>query len=445
MPVRASFPRAAAIAAALSACVSSRAAEGSGPWQPATLPIGFDANLSAEAGADDGIALQYAAGRLEDRFLKPRLWNEERFWPHLAGFGYRFGRALLIDDPVAEWLSTAQHEVFGHGYRGRENGYRDISYDLPLPPPYGRGGGLTWLRGPDTLYAPDRGLATNMAGVEAQAVQADRLLLLWTRTGSMDVRGARLYLEDRFSLLNYLSVTDESVLARPDPDFSNDMLAYILELNEKEDPRPFAAWRMHLKDVKNDASFSILDPFLWYSVWAYVATDLWQGRSYFRYPCLPLGPVRALPSIAAGLGPWGPEFRLQGLFAWEDRALSLGYRFGDATFRSSFGWDLVSLGLARWGGFILDGDMHYWVQPRLRVDPSDAGRGTPSGRRAGWAGALNALSPALPGRFPVRATVAGGWKSSGFVPGKDLRAGPYWRVGLAWTPGMSADAAAGAD
>jgi hypothetical protein len=286
-------------------------------------------------------------------------------------------------------------------------------------------------------------VAAIMAGVEAQAVQADRLRLLWTGTGSLDVRGARLYLDDRMSLLDYLSATDESDLRRPDADLSNDMLGYILVLNAKQDPRPQDDWRMHLKDIRSAAALSLLDPFLWYSIWAALATDLWQGRSFFRYPCLPLGPARALPSISAGLGPWGPEYRFAGLFAWDGRAVSLGYRLGDPAFRNSFGWDWASLGLVRPGGFVLDGEVHFWVQPRLLLDP-DRFRDAPSPRRPGFAAALSALSPALPGGFPLRATAAGGWKTSGFVPGEDLRAGPYWRLGLAWSPGWSPDLGASA-
>jgi len=98
---------------------AARGADENGPWIPASLQFGFDAKLSAEVGADDGIALYYAEGRLEDRILKPSFWSEERFWPHLAGFGYRAVRSILLDDPLAAWLTVAQHEVFGHGYRGR--------------------------------------------------------------------------------------------------------------------------------------------------------------------------------------------------------------------------------------------------------------------------------------------------------------------------------------
>src|SRR2546423_11078940 len=100
----------AALAAALAVVPAARAADENGPWIPASLQIGFDANLSGEVGADEGIALHYAEGRLEDRFLKPRFWSEERFWPHLAGFGYRAARSLLLDDPLAAWLTVAQHE-----------------------------------------------------------------------------------------------------------------------------------------------------------------------------------------------------------------------------------------------------------------------------------------------------------------------------------------------
>jgi hypothetical protein len=274
--------------------------------------------------------------------------------------------------------------------------------------------------------------------VEAQGVQSERQKLIWTQSGSLDTRGARLYLEGVTSIINYLSVTHESDLGKPDPDLSNDMLEYIWFLNEKEDNRPFADWRLHLKQIQDKAALmAIIDPFLWYSAWGLVAKEYWQGRAFFRYPAAPIGPVRLLPSFGYGLGPWGPEYSFEGLFATPGRALSLVYRLGDDTFRRSFGWDAVSLGLLQAGGCVVDGDIHFWMQPRLLLEASEADLRS-AARRPGFAGGLNAMSPVLPGGFPVRATAGAGWKSSGYLPGKDLGEGAYWRIGMAWTPGAIA-------
>jgi hypothetical protein len=243
-----------------------------------------------------------------------------------------------------------------------------------------------------------------------------------------------LYLEGVTSITNYLSVTHESDLGKPDPDLSNDMLEYIWFLNGKEDNRPFADWRLHLKQIRDKAALiGIIDPFFWYSAWGLFVKEYWQGRTFFRYPTLPIGPVRLLPSFGYGLGPWGPEYSFEGLFATAGRVLSLGYRLGDDTFRHSFGWDAVSLGLLHAGGCVLDGDIHFWMQPRLLLEASEANLRS-AARRPGFSGGLNAMSPILPGGFPIRATAGAGWKSSGYLPGKDLGEGAYWRLGLAWTP-----------
>jgi hypothetical protein len=406
------------------------------PWTPEYLSLWIDADRSSEMGADDLIAAHYATGRLEDALLKPQYWREERFWAKVGGFGYRLGRLLWFDEPTAFYASVLQHEYFGHGFRGREFGYPRIRYEFGAPPPLGRGGGTTFYTFPEGPgYSYDRIVTESMAGVEAEGVEADRLRLAWMQAGTVDAHGAWLYLSLRNSLRDYLSVSHESALRDPDADLSNDMLSYVMWLNNKEDGRFLDEWPMHLNHIKSQAAWDLVDPFFWYSIWGVAAEHLWKAKAFFRYPAIPLGPMRFLPAVGYGLGPWGPEYRWEALFGGTARAWLLGYRVGDDTFRRSWGLDAVSSGLVRAGGCVFDLDAHVWEQPRLNLSLSETRQLEP--RRAGWAAALSALSPMLPGGWPVRVSGGGGWKTSGFVRGKDLGAGAYWRIGLAWTPGRS--------
>lgn len=404
------------------------------PWTPECLTIWIDADRSAEMGADDLIAAHYAVGRLEDALLKPQYWREERFWAKVGGFGYRLGRLLWIDEPSAFYAHVAQHEYFGHGFRGREFGYPAIRYEIGTPPPFGRGGGSTYYTYPDPGITYDEAVAQTMAGVEAEGVEADRLRLAWMQGGSLDAHGAWLYLLSRTSLRSYLAVSDESDLRGPDADYSNDMLSYVYWVNRKEDGRSIDDWPLRLKRIESQVNWDLVDPFLWYSAWGVVAEHLWKAKAFFRYPAIPLGPIRFLPAIGYGLGPWGPEYRWEALFGGQARSWILGYRVGDDTFRRSFGFDAVSAGLLRAGGCVFDLDAHFWEQPRLTLEMS--GTRPPAPRQAGWAAALSVLSPMLPGGWPLRVAGGAGWKTAGYVRGKDLGEGAYWRLGLGWTPGM---------
>ncbi len=403
------------------------------PWIPEGLSLSLDGNLSPEAGADDLLALRYTLGRVEDRLIKPRWWPESRFWPHFGGFGYRLGRMVWLDLPLSYMTTVLQHEYFGHGFRGREEGFSTIRYEFGLPPPFAGGGGSTSFQGP--LARPntwDWSTLVNMGGEEAEGVEADRLRALWVQSGSVDARGALGYLLLRNSLRHYLAVSDEAKLDEPDPDYSNDMLSYVYDVNTKQTGR-VGNRPLGISRIEEQYNWSLIDPFLWYSVWGIAVTHLWEGQSFFRYPAVPLGPVRYLPAVGYGLGPWGPEYRVENLLGWDGRGLDLAYRFGDDTFRRSWGWDVQSIGMARAAGCIFDMDAHFWQQPRLRLDTVGTTRGQP--RKAGFAGAVSVLSPMLPVRWPLRLSGGAGWKTAGWVRGKELGEGAYWRIGLAWTPG----------
>jgi hypothetical protein len=405
------------------------------PWVPENLTVWIDENRTSEMGADDLLAAHYAVGRLEDALLKPQYWREDRFWAKAGGFGYRFARMVWIDEPATFYASVIQHEYFGHGYRGREFGYPRIRYEIGAPPPLGGGGGKAYWTYPYKQgFSLDQFTTVAMAGVEAEEVEADRLRLAWMRSGSLDAHGARLYFGLRSSLRRYLDQTDESVLRDSvTVRTTNDMLNYIRRVNYRKAGFSFEDWPLHLKRIEAQDNWALIDPFLWYSVWGAWVEHLWKAKAFFRYPAIPLGPVRFLPAIGYGLGPWGPEYRWEGLFGWETRALILGYRVGDDTFRRSYGFDAVSSGLMRAGGCVFDLDAHLWEQPRLGLAWADTL--PPAPRRAGWSAALNGMSPILPIGWPLRVAAGAGWKTSGYVRGKDLGKGAYWRFGLAWTPG----------
>lgn len=417
-------------------CLLGRAGAGTHypvePWTPPELGLWLDADLSPAMGADDLMTLRYATGRLEDAVLAPQWWRETRFWARVGGFGYRAVRLLMLDYPQQYYATVWQHEFFGHGNRGREEGFPRIRYDIATPPPYGPGGGATHYTFPDGYRGTwDLTLARSSAGEEAEGVMADRMRTLWVRAGTQDSHGALMYLLARSSLREYLDLSDENSVGT-DGGLSNDMLAYLYFLNGKEaGTAEVSGWKLHVRDLEEQERWSLIDPFYWYALGGLLYAHLWKGQAYWGYPAIPLGPVRYLPAVGYGLGPWGPEYRIENLFGWNGRAVIAGYRFGDATFRRSWGWDVSSDGLLRAAGCVLDAEAHYWMQPRLFLG-SVAGGKAP--RRAGYGGTLDVQSPILPVGIPLRVAGAAGWKTSGWVRGQDLRESVYWRVGIAWTP-----------
>ncbi len=396
-------------------------------WKDPRINLWYFRNLNSGTGADNLLTLHYTAGRIEDHFLKPSPWNEEGWFGKGSAIGYRLLKVYFVDfDLLVFYTAVPQHEIFGHGYRAREFGFGDPSYDFSPPPPFGEGTGLTTFTYPPTGRTPDQELSVSMGGVEASGVMSGKIRRYWLMAGNMDFHGSLLYMTTVGDLRNYLDQTDEEQLDT-DPDLSNDMLNYIKVLNAKVDRTKRSNFRLHLSQMKKKSAIAFADPFLWYSYWTVLKTHIWSGQSVFAYPAIPLGPVRYLPLLGYGLTLWGPEYQFDNMLALDQRVLTFRVRIGDDTFRSSWGTDLDVLNVVSLLGFDFDVGLHLWKQPRLRLNVNDIEL-EPS--LYGGGGSLDMFSPDLGMPFPSR--LAGGidYKTSGFTPGKDLERGPAWRIGL---------------
>ena len=71
-----------------------------------------------------------------DRYLKPRWFEEDKKSRKAIGIFYRLSKTVLLDNVIDHLAILTQHEVFGHGSRYREFGYKNNSYSLSLFPPY---------------------------------------------------------------------------------------------------------------------------------------------------------------------------------------------------------------------------------------------------------------------------------------------------------------------
>lgn len=396
-------------------------------WHPPRLLLWYGPGMSPASGAEDILTAYHVAGRIEDAALQPRIWNEGHWLAKTGGILYRSLRLVLIDDPLLNFYAVVgQHEVFGHGFRAREFGYGELSYEFTPPFPYGSGTGTTYFSYPSLPAQPaDRDLAMSMAGVEASQVLGRKLRGNWMRSGSMDMRGSLLYLSSTGDLRNYLTGTEVD-----ETDAGNDMIAYVRTLNGKEGYALKEDYPMGLKRLRDKSLIAFADPFRWYAYWTIFGAHLWSGRSAFAYPSIPLWSVRYLPGFAMGLTPWGPEYHFENLAAWDGRLLTLRLRRGDDTFHPSWGVDVETLEAARFFGFVLDADLHAWKQPRLRLGYGDEGSVR---SRLGFGGSLTLLSPPLDETYPLRLAAGQDYKTAGFLPGARLEGGWDWRLGLAWT------------
>ncbi len=400
------------------------------PWRPPRYMFTYDTDIGSRAGADNLLGAYNLITGWEDRLLPPR-WNEEnRFLTKVGGIGYRVAKLSLVDYPLLTvYPYFFQHEVFGHGYRAREFGYKDIEYTFAVP--FTGGGAQTRFRYGSQRLTWDMDIAMAMGGVEANALLAERLKKDWMQSGSMAYHGALLHLAAAGNLAGYISATDEKDLDGTDADLSNDMLHYLSSVNGKQGDTLRADYRIHLQDLKQYAGANALDPYYWFAVWTILKTNLWSGQAQFRNPALRIGPVRYLPGFGSMLNPWGPEFRFENFLSWDRRTVIARYRIGDDAYRRNWGLDLETSELFSYAGTTLDADFHFWRQPRLKLVRGDTGS---TESRLGYGQSLTVFLPPFVKRVPVRLAVGGDYKTLGFVPGWTLDEGFTVRVSAAWFP-----------
>lgn len=413
--------RAVLFAASLSlAAPQSRWSE---PGPPGRQLLWLDPDHSSLSGAENILFLDAALGRLEDRILPVRLFGNETIPLRLVSATYRLAKLAFLDLMPAAYLPLVQHEVFGHGYRAREAGYMDIGYELGAPPPYGLGDGSTsWSYPASFIPSPDEDLAMDMAGIDATDILGQRLRGRFLQEGSLDYHAAFLYLFSTLGLANYLAATGED-----ETDESNDVVAYLEDLNLKAGRRaPGENW-IRLADLEEGSRLAFADPFLYFSGWT-VMRYLVFGETRSEYQAIPLGPVRYLPSLGFRLSPFGGQVLVENLAVWDRRSFNLRLAFGDGELGESRGADLEARDVLAWNGYSLDATLRLWSQPSLQLDSQDPGPTTEA--RMGFGSHLALTSPPLSPALPIRLALGASHKTSGYVPGERLDEGFTFRIGF---------------
>jgi hypothetical protein len=399
-------------------------------WVPDTPTPGgllwIDKHLSPSAGAANLLFAHGALSRIENRLLPTRLFEEENRFDRLLSFSYRLGKLTFLDLPAAYCLYLLQHEVFGHGWRAREEGYGEhVRYEFQPPPPYGSGGGLTRYSFPEGADpGVDETLARVMAGIEAADILAQRQRNRFLGEGSLDYHGALAYLNSSLGLALYAGST-EGV----ETETGNDVSNWLLFVNWKADRDAASDPWVSLSELQLRSLLALADPFLWYAAWT-AGRYLWNGSMRWRQPMVPLGPVRWLPSLGYRLSPFGGQYLAENLLALGPRTATLRAAWGGGDLGSSWGADAEAQDLVRWRGWSLDAALRAWSQPPLQLEWS-APR-PPGDPRFGAGMSATAVSPALSRAFPLRLGAGFSTKRAGYVPGESLDADFALRVGVGW-------------
>jgi hypothetical protein len=398
--------RLVAVVALSLACAASAAAQS---LVPTRTVIFVDPGMTAGAGATFMNATARLVAGVEDRIVPIRLFEERGKLRRSANATYRLAKLALFDEPQENWFRVVNHEVFGHGARLRNLFDGHIGYDLPAPPPYGRGGGATFFQ-IDRPATVEEVLAISVGGMEANYVLARTLAQDAITDGQWDYRDARRYLYAEYDTIRYiLGTSDVEGEGHDVGDFRrvyNDLATFV------DEPT------LSARTLRRRALVGFANPLIAYSYYSTFVSYVWGGHTTAPVPTIHFGATRYLPMARFHLTPFGTEFVIDNAFVrngrFFDATVTAGQTIGARTWSLGLqGTRVVSL-----QGWNVDGEGTVWHRP-------------------GWGGTVagtvsRALFRRSGGGMDVVAQV--GYKSDGFAPGNPLHEGAFFRIGAALTP-----------
>jgi hypothetical protein len=340
--------------------------------------------------------------------------------------------------PFAILISTLQHEIHGHGARGREFG---------LKPSYGFGldfsAYTTIARDPASL---EQLAALTAGGTEADSVMAHRILIDFCGPDPAPASDAMLLLLAKLDLSVYVLATaqpradrerradeDDSATFTEQYEQGNDIAIYLATRQAaRRRADAGAVWRRdyaldfddplldrNYRQARDAALWNALDPMLWASVYLYVRHHVVDGQRFMPRPALPLNNRYAMGlGTRATIEPQSVS-RFLDLYLLTPRGvLSLYARDLRASEKTAYGFGggAHRMALGPRTRLSLAGD--YWQHPEASENLYDG---------AGWNVAGEIEFPAGP--F-LRVGLKLGWKNEGYFPGAPLTDGAYAGGGL---------------
>ena len=363
--------------------------------------------MTPGAGATLTIGVARLVARTEDQFVPLRLFDDEGKLRRGTNAAYRLFKLALFDDPQENWLRVANHEVFGHGARLRELFDGHISYELPAPPPYGRGGGATFFEF-SQVPTVEEVLAVTVGGMEANYVMARALAQDAMTSGTWNYRDALRYLYAEYDTIRYIRSVG------PIEEEGHDVGDFIRIYNDAATEA--GEDTISSRELRRNVLASFANPLIAYSYYSSFVSYVWQGRTDAPVPMIHFGATRYLPMVRFHLTSFGPEFVLDNAFVRNGRFMDATVTWGQTV--GSRTWSVGGLGtrLISVRDWTLGGKGTVWHRPE-------------------WGGQFAVTaSRQLVARGAFAFVAEGGFKTDGFAPGDRLHRGGFLRIGAALTP-----------
>ncbi|MBS0624762.1 MAG: hypothetical protein JSS32_01780 [Verrucomicrobia bacterium] len=399
-----------------------------------------DINFTPFAGAENLIFLQSGLEKLENLAFPPPKITLEDFQnpeqcPHFSSRNrwIRQGQSILIWAPINASCVVIQHEVFGHGYRVRDLGskYATVKgYKMYVI------GGATGVEATN-LLTPSQALTIDIAGVEADAILANRVRLGWLQEGRVDPKQGFLYFFSALSLTAYAFAVNKN--PKSPPQNGNDISNFLFLLNSI-----YSDSKLGYTKLRNLSLICLLDPFTYYSIFAQWIYNAFAAN--IKVPMIGIKSINYLPSARLALTPFGMQGYFENFLVVNSIPTYLYFKWGKNGTNTYFGFGLENLKIFTWksGSFGLRAD--FWHQPPVLFQQGTLSANQlydlPSGTyipplypdsvlaKKLTGGAITVIGAYSWKKTPLKMFTELGYKTAGYLPGEALRAALIIRGGL---------------
>jgi hypothetical protein len=382
----------------------------------------YDVNYSSVCGAENLLTLHKATTSFENSFLRTRFNDEKKISQKLRGIAFRVAKTVLIDDIINHLTILTQHEIFGHGGRYREFGYKNNSFHLDLVPPYGKGHGWAqWgqLKSP-RLMSDREFILCSTGGNEANTVFSQHLINKWLLRGSIDYSECLLFLESSDNLIAYIYFTKYS----KKPSFGNDIKTYIMWMNLAESKGE----KYSVDQLAKQSLIGMINPFQLYAAFTYTVVYLVKGRDSAKLPMISIKNTQYLPAFHYGFSPFGSEYYFDNYFVNNKKAFTAYFRLGDTKYHTFWGFGINALNLINYKNLLISPDLNIWNQPAFEM-----GEKTLRTQKAGYGGAFSStLNYYFSNKSKTGVSLRLGYKTAGFLAGENLSDGLIFSAGLSF-------------
>lgn len=381
----------------------------------------FQPGLSTIMGTEIVASTHFLFLDVEKKYLKPRLFNKpnRKLRNGLLNTFYRFSKTVIIDLTRDNFLRVFQHEVFGHGARFREYGFRRNSYYVGFP----NGGGFASFGDPpeNRIKSFEEELMIRLGGMESTALLSNKIRDNWMQSGMLDLGEAYFYASSFLGMNNYIRITNENLAT-----LSNDVYNYYRTINRLNNIG-LNETDFTIDFLKKRAVINYLNPLPYFALYSLIKDYIILGKEEIKLPTIPLGRFNYLPLIRMGFTPFGTEILFENFIRTDKSLTTVYFRKGDNKFHDFYGFGIKKTNIIKKDRLKIDGELDVWKQPEMTL----GGEELQTVKEEIGAALKIGLGIKLfdePNGSYFYGTF--GYKSAGHLHGEFLRGGTFTRIGL---------------